>query len=151
MNGVLARGIATAVAIILYGWINFLLNPTGTILTGQAAGQQFSNSDTSYVASLFGMRLFSNLGLPVLVLLVVIVAIWWGPLRRWWSTVFSVVALCVLFAAPRAEAYYEKNDYTEAYTVLPNESAFWIPDTGANKDSQGQFDSEPTFRPTRLR
>ena len=39
-----------------------------------------------------------------------------------------------------AAAYYDKTDYTEAYTILPNESGFWIPDAGANKDSQAQFD-----------
>lgn len=40
-----------------------------------------------------------------------------------------------------ANAYYDKADYTEAYTILPNESAFWIPDVGANKDNQAQLDS----------
>jgi hypothetical protein len=33
-------------------------------------------------------------------------------------------------------------DYTEAYIILPNESAFWIPDAGANKDTQARFESE---------
>lgn len=30
MNSMLGRGIATALAIILYGWINYLLVPIGT-------------------------------------------------------------------------------------------------------------------------
>ncbi|HEV2549919.1 MAG TPA: SPFH domain-containing protein [Stellaceae bacterium] len=41
-----------------------------------------------------------------------------------------------------AHAYYDKNDFTEAYTILPNESAFWIPDAGANKENQAQLESE---------
>ena len=142
MNHILRRAIGTAAAIILYGWINFLLHPIGTIATGDVAGQQFANSNVSYVTSIVGFRLFSNLGIPAVVLLAVIIAIWWDPIRRWWTASAAAVMLCVLLPAPQAQAYYDKNDYTEAYTILPNESAFWIPDAGANKDNQAQFDSE---------
>jgi hypothetical protein len=45
----------------------------------------------------------------------------------------------LLAAAPNAWAYYDKTDYTEAIYILPNQSAFVIPDAGANKDSQAQF------------
>jgi hypothetical protein len=38
-----------------------------------------------------------------------------------------------------AEAYYDKTDYTEAYFILPNESAFYIPDVGANRDGQAKL------------
>ena len=142
MTPTLRRAVATAVAVVLYGWINFLLHPVGTIATGAAAGQQFADSDVSYVSSLVGMRLFSNLGIPTVVLLAVLVAIWWAPLRHWWTGTATAIMLCLLLTAPQAQAYYDKTDYTEAYTILPNESAFWIPDVGANKDNQAQFDSE---------
>ena len=142
MTPILRRAVATAIAVVLYGWINFLLHPVGTIATGAAAGQQFANTDVSYVSSIVGIRLFSNLGIPAVVLLVVVLAIWWVPLRHWWIGTTSVIILGLLLSAPQAHAYYDKNDYTEAYTILPNESAFWIPDAGANKDSQAQFDSE---------
>lgn len=112
------------------------------MLTGDVPDHQFDDSNTSYVASMFGIRLFSHLGLPALVLLAVIVAIWWGPIRRWWHTALPAALLCLLVATPSAQAYYDKYDYTEAYTILPNESAFWIPDVGANKGAQTQFDSE---------
>jgi hypothetical protein len=134
--------VATVVAIVLYGWINFLLHPVGTIASGDAAGQQFANGNAAYVTSMVGIRLFGNLGVPAVVLLVVVVAIWWGPLRHWWTGAVTAAMLCVLLSASQAQAYYDKNDYTEAYTILPNESAFWIPDVGANKDNQAQFDSE---------
>jgi hypothetical protein len=138
MNTMLGRGIATVVAIVLYGWINVVMSPAGTVLTSQAAGQQFDNRDVSYVGAIFEMRVFSHLGIPFLVLLAVVAAIWWGPVRRWWSAAI----VCLLLAASPAHAYYDKTDYTEAYTILPNESAFWIPDAGANKDAQAQFESE---------
>jgi hypothetical protein len=150
VNHVLRRAVATAVAIVLYGWINFLLHPVGTIATGAAAGQQFANSDVSYVSSVVGIRLFSNVGIPTVVLLAVVIAIWWDPIRRWWTASAAAVALCLLLSAPPAHAYYDKTDYTEAYTILPNESAFWIPDAGANKDNQAQFDSEAYLQANKI-
>jgi hypothetical protein len=142
VNNTLRRAIATAVAVLLYGWANLLLYPAGTIASGELAGQQLNNSNAGYVGATAGMRIFGNIGIPAVVLLLVLVVIWWQPLRRWCAGMFPLAMLGVLLFAPPARAYYDKNDYTEAYTILPNESAFWIPDAGANKDNQAQFDSE---------
>jgi hypothetical protein len=143
MNTLVGRIVATVLAVVLYGWINFLAYPASTMLTGQAAGSQFDNTDASYFGSMIGMRIFGHLGIPFVLLLIVLVAIWLGPLRRRFLGGAAMLgALCVMFAAPPAQAYYDKTDYTEAYTILPNESAFWIPDVGANKDNQAQLESE---------
>ena len=150
MNRILGRAIATAAAVVLYGWINFLLHPVATIASADVAGQQFANTDASYVTSMIGIRLFGNLGIPAVVLLAVVVAIWWRPLRQWWVSGAAAIVFSVLLAAPQAQAYYDKTDYTEAYTILPNESAFWIPDAGANKDNQAQFDSEAYLQANKI-
>ncbi len=150
MNRILGRAIATAAAVVLYGWINFLLHPVATIASADVAGQQFANTDASYVTSMIGIRLFGNLGIPAVVLLAVVVAIWWRPLRQWWVSGAAAIVFGVLLAAPQAQAYYDKTDYTEAYTILPNESAFWIPDAGANKDNQAQFDSEAYLQANKI-
>jgi hypothetical protein len=142
MNTLVVRVVATVVAVLLYGWINFLAYPAATLLTGQTAGQQFADSDASYFGSMIGMRIFSHLGIPFVLLLIVVVLIWIGPLRRFLTGVAALGFLSVLSGAPPAQAYYDKTDYTEAYTILPNESAFWIPDVGANKDNQAQLESE---------
>jgi hypothetical protein len=96
----------------------------------------------AYFGSMVGMRIFSHLGIPFVLLLIVVVLIWLGPLRRFLAGAAMFVTLCGLVGAPPAQAYYDKTDYTEAYTILPNESAFWIPDVGANKDNQAQLESE---------
>jgi len=150
VNRILGRAIATAAAVVLYGWINFLLHPVATIASADVAGQQFANTDASYVTSMIGIRLFGNLGIPAVVLLAVVVAIWWRPLRQWWVSGAAAIVFGVLLAAPQAQAYYDKTDYTEAYTILPNESAFWIPDAGANKDNQAQFDSEAYLQANKI-
>ena len=150
MNRILGRAIATAAAVVLYGWINFLLHPVATIASADVAGQQFANTDASYVTSMIGIGLFGNLGIPAVVLLAVVVAIWWRPLRQWWVSGAAAIVFGVALAAPQAQAYYDKTDYTEAYTILPNESAFWIPDAGANKDNQAQFDSEAYLQANKI-
>jgi hypothetical protein len=140
MNALLGRAIATIAAVLIYGWINFLMYPANTVLSGDAAVKQLENSDTAYVTSIWGMKFFGNIGIPFIVLLIVLVAIWWGPARRRRAATRAAAVLFVLLAAaPQAGAYYDKNDYTEAIYILPNQSAFVIPDAGANKDSQAQF------------
>ncbi len=138
--GIAARIIASAVVIVAYSGLNFILTPVGTVMTGQTAGRQFDNSDASYVASVAGMRVFGHLGIPLLVLLALLLWIWWRPLRSLLPGM--TVALIALIGIQPAAAYYDKTDFTEAYTILPNESGFWIPDAGANKDSQAQLESE---------
>ena len=140
MNALLGRGIATVAAVLIYGWLNFLMYPVSTILSGDAAVRQLDNSDVAYVTSIWGMQFFGNLGIPLLALLIVLVAIWWVPAKQWLTASRATAVLfAMLLAVPHAWAYYDKTDYTEAIYILPNQSAFVIPDAGANKDSQAQF------------
>jgi hypothetical protein len=137
-RGILPRAVLTAAAVLLYGWVNFLLNPAATLVSAELAGRQLDNSDVAYARSVLGMDFFGHFGIPFIVLLVVLAAIWWRPAR---ALLPAALAAAALQAAP-AQAYYDKSDYTEAYTILPNETGFWIPDAGANRDSQAQFESE---------
>ena len=149
MKSVVFRIVATVVAVLVYGWVNFLLTPVATILSGKVAGMQFENSDAAYVTSIVGMRFFGNLGVPVLVLLVVLATIWWKDIKRGWARVLEAIAICLIIVVP-SQAYYDKYDYAEPYFVLPNESAFYIPDVGANKDSQAQFGSEEYLKANKI-
>lgn len=146
-RGILARTALSVAAVALFGWVNLLLSPAATILSAETAGRQFDNSDVSAFGALLGMRMFASLGLSALVLVVVLAAIWWRPVRRW--IVPLLVAGVVALPLPAA-AYYDKSDFTEAYTILPNESGFWIPDLGANKDTQAQFESEAYLNANRV-
>jgi len=60
-----------------------------------------------------------------------------------------VFVACLIQSAP-ALAYYDKADYAEPYFVLPNESAFFIPDVGNNKSSQVKFGSEEYLNENRI-
>jgi len=144
------RGIATVVAVAAYGAANILYAPPATVMSGEVAGRQFDNTDGSYIQSIYAVHLLSSFsGLITLALLVALALIWYQPLsevlqRRRSKRLLLLVGLALGLTYPpsAAHAYYDKTDYTEAYTILPNESAFWIPDVGANKDNQAQLETE---------
>ncbi len=135
----LGRLLASVFLVILWGWFDFVLNATGTLQSAEVAGKQFENSDSSYLLSQVGMRFFSGFGLPTLLLVIILVAIWWKYIRLMWVPVAIVTIASGLFQSRPAEAFFEKTDRTEAIPILPNQSAFWIPDVGANKDTQAHF------------
>ena len=143
MKSVIYRGVASFFAVLLYGWVNFLVNPVATVLSGQAAGKQLENSNTSYVESTYLTGFFGHLGVPAIVLFAILAFIWWRELKVGLSKVLPpvVMILFVLLSGKSADAYYDKTDYSEAVMILPNESAFFIPDVGANKDTQVKFGS----------
>jgi hypothetical protein len=137
---------ATIAFIAVYSFINFMLSATSTLVTGKIAGSQFESSDVAYLTSQFGMRLFGNLGIHSFLLICILVALWWKPIKKNVKEMITASAVLLIFGASlspqKAYAYYDKMDYTEAIFILPNESAFFIPDVGDNKTSQTKFGSE---------
>lgn len=62
----------------------------------------------------------------------------------------GVSMLAMLSINRPAMAFYNTTDRAEAVTIMPNESAFWIPDVGANKDNQTNFDSEEYLKANKV-
>lgn len=54
----------------------------------------------------------------------------------------KLLAVSLLAVVGNANAYYSKQDWAEWVNVLPQHSAFLIPQVGDNKSSQKQFESE---------
>lgn len=142
----------TWISVVLLGFIYVFggsLNTLNTIALGKLATAQFEPSDQSYIlyrsASAFLALLPSLISIG---LMAGLVALWWEPVRKLVvkiATTYPALFLSVawVFAAGIGPvyAYADKADLTEAYTILPNESAFWIPDTGDNKNNQAQLES----------
>lgn len=140
----LSRIISTVLALLLYGMASVVYALRATLLSGPVAGSQFDDSDTDYITSAYWMHFLSGVGLLLtLILVVALVLIWAKPVKNWLSSLGMLAAACFVLQGTPAHAYFGK---TEAYTILPNESAFWIPDVGANKDNQVQLDSEEYLR-----
>jgi hypothetical protein len=140
------RVFITAIIFVVVGLFAAFYQPTETIVLAEIAGHQFDNSDSSAILAQGGFGIVAAIRAGIsLAMIALLLAIWWGPLKTWWAHAMAalMVFLALAIAAPReASAYYDKTDYAEVYLVLPNESAFWIPDTGANATTQTNMDSE---------
>jgi hypothetical protein len=145
MKSFLIKLVLSLISICVYGWINNLIYPISVLQSGKAAAIQFVASDSASVWASLSMNFFHNIGWPLAILLVVLVAIWFFPFKKSSNGVVTVGAVIIAgsvgVVSHPAMAFYENSDKTEAYTILPNESAFWIPDTGDNKESQAKLDS----------
>jgi hypothetical protein len=144
---------------LLYGATNALTNPVATLVTGKVAGQQFENNDVSYLTSSYIMHFFAPLGIPFFILIIVLAAIWWAPGKSGIAklkgifaagSTSAIVAVLVLLSPQPAKAYYDQSDYSEWRFILPNQSAIFVPDVGANKESQAQFGSEAYLRENKV-
>ena len=139
------RLFASLAALAVYGVLVNLYRPAATLEAGKVAAQQFQNSDAAALTASWVSAALTGVGVLFTVLLALaLAAIWRAPVQKWFSGA-AAVALGLLVAAQHADralAFADTVDKTEAYTILPNESAFFIPDTGANKETQAQFDSE---------
>lgn len=128
--------------------------PAATLTLGHAAGAQMLPSDAAYVgfsAIAGASALLTELGG---LLFVGILAALWVPflvrVARGAPVALLVAAGLAALLPAESRAYFEQKDVTEAYTILPNESAFWIPDVGDNKSSQASLDSEDYLKSNKL-
>jgi hypothetical protein len=144
----IARILATLAALAVYGAVTLFYHPWATITAGDAAAGQFKDSDSAGLAARWISGSLTGFSVLLTVLLFIALGfIWRAPARRWLSGGRVIAPLLLLVALgashpQKASAFADTTDKTEAYTILPNESAFFIPDTGANKENQAQFDSE---------
>lgn len=132
-----SRLVLSVITLTGYQGLKLLLVPVSAIESASIAAKQMENSNSAYVTSTIGMGLISPYGVPLFLLMLGILAtIWWAPIRRFIGLGTAVAALIFGLHPDTAYAYYDKSDYTEAYTILHNETAFWVPDVGAKIVSQ---------------
>lgn len=139
---IVSRIVMTVVWMLLCGFWAAGFGTMATLGLGKIAGNQFDASDSGYLITQAAFRSVSFLdGITGLIAFGVLALIWWRPVRGW---IAALMAMALVFAiVPNdARAYYDKSDYSENYFVLPNESAFFVPDVGDNKSSQASFGSE---------
>ena len=149
--------IVLAVYYVISGFAN-LLNIAAPIMAGRLAAHQFDSSDVSYVATTYLGNIVANIDGTVGFgfVIVALVFIWFGAIKKLVSraitpVLFLIAALGFYGASVnQSKAFFETQERTEVYTILPNESAFWIPEVGDNKDSQAKLDSEDYLRANKV-
>jgi len=147
------RVFGSLVVLAFYSFLTNLYTPIATLVTGRVASNQFGNSDMAYLQTVYTFSFFSGVNaLFSIALIIVLVAIWFKPTKNLITAAISASLAFMVFTyqSDRAWAYADTTDKTEAYTILPNQTAFWVPDAGANKDSQAQFESEEYYNERKI-
>ena len=157
----ITRIMLTVVILFFSGWISGIVNPVAMIGAGQVAGLQMQSSDPAAVASFVGMRFFSSLGSWVVgVAFLLLLVVWWAPLRRGWAVVVAewndalkvlplAGAISLALVGP-ADAFWNQTNTTEAYGIMPNHTAFWVPGTGDTKANQAQMETEDFYKANKV-
>jgi len=141
------KKIFASIALVLAYWfVAAIFGPIETLITGDVAGDQFDNSNAAYLIAMSAFNGFGFVHTLVLLALGASMIYIWADVAV--KAVKALMALSVVFLVAHSSpvwAYADTTDKTEAYTILPNQSAFWVPDAGANKDDQKQFESEAYY------
>jgi len=82
MSSFLPRAFLTVGAFWAVHAVNTMHEIVSPLVSGPMAAQQLSDSNAAYIGTQVASRWFNGSGMPVAVLLVVFIAIWYGPLVR---------------------------------------------------------------------
>ncbi|MHB8483888.1 MAG: hypothetical protein ACYDBV_14345 [Nitrospiria bacterium] len=146
--------IILSVLTIFGSWfLSSIYQPVSTLVLGNVAGNQFQPSDGAYLQTQAIFTGFHSVDfLFFIVPLVILLFIWFGPLKKLWLSL-SAIALAIFIltgTTNHSYAFYDKTDMTEVYSILPNESAFWVPSQGDNLDNQQQLDTEAYYEKRKI-
>jgi hypothetical protein len=147
--------ILSFIAFIIWSFVESSLNSGLILASGKLAGLQFENSDAAYAVSQVGGNGlgYVDFGFAALtyfdliatgIFLFTLLGVWMTNIKGWLESIgkLCLIGLVVASIVPQdANAFYESTDRAEAYTILPNQTAIWIPDVGDNKTSQTQMNS----------
>ncbi len=142
MTAGLLRVVGSVLLLLVWGFATFVPDDVRGLELGKVAALQLRASDAAYYASVAQTAFWSRFGMGTGLLVVLLLVLWWAPLRRAMAVVAPLAILVAVACGPKpALAYYAQQDYAEPYLIMPNESAFWVPDVGDNKSAQQAFDS----------
>jgi hypothetical protein len=141
---ILLRIAASAIVLVLCGFLNIASNVVSGQIAGNIAVEQLTESNIAPLKTAMAAHYLNGSGILLdgLALLIVLL-IWVGPVIRLLGVTFFIAGFALIAAGSRpAEAYYSKYDYGEYIEILPNQSAFMIAETGDTKTNQQKFGSE---------
>jgi hypothetical protein len=152
MRGKFGRVIATIIFGIVYAVATALYSPKATLLAGPAAGRQFANDADAFVSSFLQDEFPERSQRPDdadpgsdhrrgMV----------EPLRNWISSLVLLAVVLTGLQPPPALAYYDKADFTEAYTILPMNRHSGFPMRAPTGTIRASSNPKTISRPTRSR
>ncbi|NEU14260.1 hypothetical protein G3T14_19320 [Methylobacterium sp. BTF04] len=115
----------------------------GAAEAGRIAARQFQDADWPAAETAWAATALNGGGtLAAAGSLMAIAAIWLIGRRSAGYIAVAIAAVLVEAQPERAQAYYDTRDFPEFVEVLPNQTAFLIPEVGETKSGQAAFMSE---------
>lgn len=148
--------IVLTLAVLAGAYVGYsLYDPAAMLVLGKTAGSQLSASDGGFLSAYWTMRFFHGTNMLISVGVLVGLLVIWVPyivkLAKDNATTAGLGALLIVFGmATPAHAYWSQTNVTEAYGILPNHSAFWIPGVGDNKTDQARTESEDYLKANKV-
>lgn len=128
--------------------------PIAAMGASRMAGLQMTNSDQDAVSAVVGMNFFSGIGAAITTITaLLLLLIWRKQIRQGWTALRAAIAAAAVVVAlmpGTAGAFYSATDVTEAYGILPNHTAFWVPGTGDAKNNQAHMESEEFLKANKV-
>lgn len=138
--------ILTAILVAAYWLVRDAFFPAyQTIVLGANSVLQLNPSDAHYLHVYFTGRFVRALPLMISVIFAAaICVVWWDNIKSAYSKVkaawvWPIMAAVLCLVPNSADAYYSKTNFAETMIVLPNQSAFLVPEVGDNLTNQAQF------------
>lgn len=126
-----------------------ILDPTSMLVLGSTAGSQLNGTDSGYLSAIWTMRAFKGIDWILSVSAFVALLVVWVPYLK--QVMAGLAGLLFAFALMSpAQAFWSQTNTTEAYGILPNHSAFWIPGAGDNKSTQARTESEEFLKANKI-
>lgn len=143
------RMILTAIIIAGAYFASSIFDPVSMLVLGKTAGSQLSASDSGFLSAYWTMRAFHGISIIAGGASVVLLLIVWVPYIIKLMVSAGAVLLLITLTTP-AHAFWNTTNTTEAYGILPNHSAFWIPGMGDNKTDQARTQSEDYLKSNKI-
>lgn len=128
-------------------------DPVAMLTLGATAGSQLNGTDSGFLTAFWTMRAFhGGYMITGLVVFAALIAVWYPYIK---SLITGLGSLVIAFAvmsmmSTPAQAFWSQTNTTEAFGILPNHSAFWIPGVGNNKDNQTRTVSEDYLKENKV-
>ena len=141
MKSVISRIIITVLATGLWTVANTAVDATAPLISSKAAMGQLQDTDSGFIIAKWG-ALVTGGHLSSGLLLLVLLAVWAGPVikglkrlsgRTPPSSGSLVALLFVILGGSSCHGYYDARDNEEYVTIKANQTAFLVPQQGANQ------------------
>ena len=137
--------IITIFIVALYSMIAWVgvtaLEASKTVALGQLSTMQMQDSNSAYIQAQTLINVIGQSN-PFYYGWLLIAFIVWMLWRKNIKALFAGAVVLMLMLPTQSFAYYDNRDLPEYIEIMPNQSAFLIPLTGATKEGQASFMSE---------